>query len=370
MCIRDRITVECFDFADRLVGYGASPEFSLGPLEARIAVYVGEPLSVQIAPAKLAVGRFEVGSASLRYGAILVGGRGNDNSARGEVEIYNAYDHTLARGLDLPQARAGAAVATTIDGVAYVLGGATTEGTAQSGGWRFDTNVAPSGAWSDLTSTAAPRAGGRALQMSLTQFLLTGPPATLDAGQALVTPLAGALEMPRAATVVVSAAGTATAIGVDQRVVRYRGGVFDELTAPQALRSGHVVLSTTDGQVAVLAGERDGELSRDAIKLDPQTGAVTVVANALEIPRKLPAAARAGRFIVLAGGISETGLILGSAEILDAETLAHVATVPMAGPRAGAVAEPLPNEQVLIIGGIDGRGRATDVLELFTPRPP
>lgn len=366
---RGHITVEGFDSAERLVAYGQSPDFTVGPIDARVVVYVAAPLSVGVAPVKLATARFEVGSGPLRYGAVIAGGRGNDNSARGELEIYNAYDHTLTRGLDLPQPRAGVAVASTLDGAVYLVGGASTDGAAQGGVWRFDTNVAPAGSWGELPSTAAPRAGERALPMSVTEFLLTGPPAVLNVAQGLAAALTSPLSMPRAAATAV-VGGKAIAVGVGARVVRYRDNAFDELTAPAALRTGHVVVSTADGQIAVLAGEQAGELSRDAVKIDPQSGAVTVVPEALAVARKNPAVARAGRYIVLAGGVSETGAILASAEVLDSQTLAHVALVPMSMPRAAAVAEPLPNEQVLILGGIDGRGRATDVLELFTPGPP
>jgi hypothetical protein len=109
------------------------------------------------APTTLAVGRFEVGSARLPYGVIIAGGRDNGNAVRGEVEIYNAYDHTLRRGLDLPKPRAGVAMGTTVDGQAYIFGGFGPDNAAQADAWRFDTRVAPSGFVTELPGSAPCR---------------------------------------------------------------------------------------------------------------------------------------------------------------------------------------------------------------------
>jgi hypothetical protein len=362
------ITVECFDASDQLIGYGASPPFAVGPIDARIAVYIAAPNSMAPAPVKLSVGRFEVGTARLSYGLVVIGGRGNDNAARSEVEIYNAYNHTLARGLDLPAPRAGPAVTSTLDGQAYIFGGFGADSSSQSNAWRFDTRVAPSGAFQDLFSSAAARGGARALPISATQFLVTGEPALIDAITLTVTPVVDAEFLPReAVTLVVSNQLVVIAAGAS--VVRYRSGTFDVLSVPSALRTGHAMVTTSDGQAAVIGGELGLELTRDAVKIDPISGAATIIPKALETARRRPAVARAGKRIVVAGGIAASGEILSTAEILDGATLAHLATIPMAGPRAAAVADVLPNNQVLLIGGIDGLGRPRDLLELFTPGP-
>ena len=57
-----------------------------------------------------------------------------------------------------------------------------------------------------------------------------------------------------------------------------------------------------------------------------------------------------------------------TAEILDLTTLAHRTTVPMVVPRTGAVARPLADGQVMIVGGTDAAGQPVGVVELFTPR--
>lgn len=362
------LALEGFDAAGAVVAYGRSPAFTVGPIDAKVAIFVAPPVSVTAAPASLAAARFELGAAPLAYGAILAGGRGNDDSARAELEIYNAFDHTLRRGLDLPAPRAGVAIATAIDGAAYLLGGATSEGVAQSTAWRFDTSAAPNGAWAELAPLPGARAGEQAVPLSLTEALVTGAPLRFSLTEGTAAALAGAPSLPRQAAVVSTDAG-AVVIGAGATVVRYRAGAFDELPIPAAQRTGHAVVATADGHIAVLGGQRGDELVRDAVKIDPRTGVATFIVDALEVPRRHAAAARAGRYLVLAGGVSETGTILASAEVLDAETLAHLATVPLSAPRTGAVAQVLPNEQILFAGGIDGRGRASDLLELFTPGP-
>ena len=58
-----------------------------------------------------------------------------------------------------------------------------------------------------------------------------------------------------------------------------------------------------------------------------------------------------------------------SREVFDSETLAPVAVLPMVAPRSRAAAVPLPNGQILIVGGVDGAGAPVGKAELFTPGP-
>ena len=57
------------------------------------------------------------------------------------------------------------------------------------------------------------------------------------------------------------------------------------------------------------------------------------------------------------------------AEVLDAETLERVATLPMLVPRREAAAVALASGQILIVGGVDAAGAPISVMELFTPGP-
>lgn len=364
-----RLSVEGFNGSGQLVAYGSSPPFTVGPIDARVVVYLAEPESMAAAPVHLEVPRFDAGVSPLNYGAIIVGGRDNANVVRGEVELYNAYDHTLVRGLDLPAPRAGAAVAATVDGRVFILGGQGGDNQSSTLTWQFNTNVAPSGAYVELPNTATARFGEHTVAVSPSRFLVTGAPAQIDALNGLVSSLSNAPALPTQ-MISVLAGEEIVAIGASaSAVVRYRGGVFDALTAPAAQRTGHSVVATADAQIAVIAGNDGDGLRNDAVKIDPITGTSAVVPDVLEIPRHRASVARAGAFLVVAGGVDAAGIILASAEILDATTLAHLSTIPMVTARANADAISLPNDQVLLIGGIDGRGRATAALELFTPRP-
>ncbi|MEZ4359199.1 MAG: hypothetical protein R3B48_03390 [Kofleriaceae bacterium] len=361
------VFVEAFDADGELVAVGRSPDFVVGPIDARLAIYLAPPESFAEAPVHLAAARAELGAAGLRYGTLLVGGRDRGGAPRGEIEIYNAYDHTLARGLDLPAPRAGAAVAATSDGRAFIVGGFGPDGAAQATAWRFDTNLAPAGAFAELPSAAAPRAGERALQTSDSSFVLTGPPARIDVAAGSVVAGAGA-ELPSAAAAVAKAQ-LVTVVAAGAAVRRYRDGVVDELEIPQARRVGHALVATQDDHIAVIGGELDSALTADVVKIDPDSGAATVIPGVLETPRRRAAVARTRGLIVVAGGVGGSGLVLDTAELLDATTLAHVATVPMTA-RADASLEHLPNDQLLLVGGFDDRGLPTARLELFTPRLP
>lgn len=365
-----RLSVEGFNGSGQLVAYGSSPPFTVGPIDARVVVYLAAPESMAAAPVQLEVPRQDAGISPLNYGAIIVGGRDNANVVRGEVELYNAYDHTLVRGLDLPAPRAGAAVAATIDGRVFIVGGQGGDNQSSTLTWQFNTTVSPSGAYLELPNTAAARFGEHTVPISASRFLITGAAAQIDALNGLVSSLSNAPALPTQMISVLAGDGSEiVAVGAGASVVRYRGGVFDVLTAPAALRIGHSVVATADAQIAVIGGNDGNGLRADAVKIDPISGASVVVPDVLEIPRHRASAARAGAFIVVAGGVNAAGIILASAEILDATTLQHLSTIPMVTARANAEAIALPNDQVLLVGGFDGRGRATAALELFTPRP-
>jgi hypothetical protein len=81
------------------------------------------------------------------------------------------------------------------------------------------------------------------------------------------------------------------------------------------------------------------------------------------------AAAATARHLVIAGGTTSTG-VDDRVDIFDAVTLAPVTTATLSVPRTGAVAVALPNDQVLIAGGVDAAGAPIATLELFTPARP
>jgi hypothetical protein len=67
----------------------------------------------------------------------------------------------------------------------------------------------------------------------------------------------------------------------------------------------------------------------------------------------------------VAGGTDMSGAPIASAEVLDAQTLAPIATLPILA-RTGMFAIALPTDQVLLVGGTPAAAQ----IELFTPEPP
>src|SRR5262249_44774172 len=135
-----------------------------------------------------------------------------------------------------------------------------------------------------------------------------------------------------------------------------------------SVRVGHAITQIADGKVLVLGGGDGTTLTPDAIVVTAGvTPSAAVMPNVLATPCKDFALAATSKYVLAAGGLAQDGSTLTDAVVLDATTLAPVATLPMVVPRSGAVALALQNDQILVIGGVDATGAPTGVLELFTP---
>ena len=354
------VILEGFDANDNLVVAGQSPPLPFTAIDLRVVVFVAPPLSIERAPETLAAARRELAAGALPYGAILAGGAAADDAPSAAIAIYNAYDHTLLEGRAMPGARRGVALGVGVRGGVYLFGGRGPDGPTGTL-WRFDTTVAPSGSYLELGDfPAAAREGARAVMIGADRFLVTGaPPLELAAARVVARGEHGPLE-PSGATVMSPAGAVAAVVLSPAGVMRFR----DESLAPIAADARAGGAAAALGKRVVVLGGGD-PLSRDALVVDPFADAVTVVPDVLAAGRRFPAVAATSRHVVVAGGVDEAGAPIASAEVLDAATLAPLATIPIA-PRTRAFAIALPNDQVLLGGGDD----VTDVLELFTPPPP
>jgi hypothetical protein len=135
-------------------------------------------------------------------------------------------------------------------------------------------------------------------------------------------------------------------------IVRFRADVFDTLATTD--QTGASVAALPDGRVIVACGT-SGSVVIDAATGDSQPASLPA------IPTPGCALAATSRELVVVDG--------AAAEIYDATTLAPVATAPLVVPRTGATAVALPNDQVLIAGGVDATSAPITTLELFTPDP-
>lgn len=375
------VLLEGLDADGEVRAYGRTPPLPIAAIDAAIRVYVAAPMSMAEAPVRLEPARADLGASTLEYGVLLAGGA-TAQGAAADLEIYNAYDHALQRGMDLPAPRARPTVATGITGYVYLLGGEAADGAPASNLWAFDTTIPPDGAYAvDDLEAAYARAGAPVAPLGSDVFLVGGsPPLVVEGlllrGTALDDPpaLGGGLasvqrqDDPGAPIYTLAIGAGAGASGV----VRLAAGVFtDEGAAPpDAARDGHAVVATVDDRVIAIGGGDAGGLLASAVVADPALRTYASRPDVLATPRRDAAVAATARYLVVAGGTDADGAVVDDVEVLDVVTLARVATLPLRVPRTGAVARALPNQQVLIAGGRDADGAPVAELELFTPVPP
>jgi hypothetical protein len=356
------LIVEGFDAAGALVACGQSPPFAFAALNATVKIYVAAPGSIALAPVPLGGARSGVAGAPISYGAVLAGGlEGTPGTPSTSIAVYNAYDHSLGEGVPLPAARAGLAIAAGGGSAVYLFGG--TGGDTRPAGtlWQFDTMAPPMGSFTPITDQPGfARSGELLVAVDAAHFLITGSPA-LELQLGATTSLTARSEvggLPAAAAV--SRGATPTAVFAGPALVRFRADRFDTLTGDG--RSDAAATTLPDGRIAVLGGT---PATTDALVIDAAAGTVGTVPGALSTARIHPAVATTSRRVVVAGGTDASGAPIATADVLDAHTLARLATVPIVA-RSGGFAVALPSDQVLLGGGAP----AMAVLELYTPEPP
>jgi hypothetical protein len=355
------LIVDAYDASGALVATGASPPFQSGGLEAKIVIYMAAPNTIGAAPLTLPTALADLGAASLGYGVVFAGGTGTAGVSD-FTAIYNAFDHSLVQGMALPAPRSALAVGVGANGAVYLFGGNDSSGMPTDNLWRFDTTVAPNGSYTDDgAKDGFARADQVAVPLGGDEFVVTGtPPAQLAGLQGTITMLPGIAALPNQGTSLTATDGVATAFFTGASgVVRFRNPTFDMPAAPATAGSG--ITALPGGKVLVACG------APDAVRIDAASNAVDPVAGVPGVAKSGCAIAATTRHVLLAGGTLASGGVDPSALILDATTLAPIGTVPLVVPRTGAVALALPNDQILIVGGLDGSGAPIDTIELFTP---
>lgn len=374
------VLFEGLDADGDLLAYGRTPLLPIAAIDADIAIYVAAPRSLAAAPEDLGVGRTEIGTAPLEYGTLLAGGRDADGAPTADLAIYNVYDHEVQRGEDLPEARAGISVGSGIIGYVYLFGGEDVEGDARGSLWRFDTTVEPDGAWLEGTEDAdLARTGASIAPLGNDSFLVTGePPVFLEGLTIRTAPIDTDLSIAGgAASVSVAELGgeVFTVIAGDGAattgIVRLAGGLLQEEAAPaDALRTGHVVIPTITDEILIVGGADATGLLASVIRCDPAGRDYDSIPDVLAIPRNDAAIAATSTYLLVAGGRDAAGDLVPDAEVFRLDDLSSLGSIPMVVPRAGAVARALPNQQILIVGGVDADGVPVATIELFTPDPP
>lgn len=358
------LVVEGFDASGARVACGESPSFSLAAINATVSVYIAAPNSFALSPSALSTPLSGVAATALSYGAVLAGGRDPAGAPGTMIAVYNAFDHSRIDGIALLAARAGMAVASDGAGGVYLLGGTGSDGNPTGTVWRFDTTVSPNGQYTTpAANTSFARTGQLLIALGGGRYLATGTPAlelVPSDGSNPLTALSGVDGLPATGAAASPGDGTPTAIFAGDSLVRFRRDGFDTLTG--AGRSAATAVALPDSRVAVIGGT---PAPLDVLVIDGTTGAVSTVPAALSTARQSPMVAATSRHVVVAGGTDASGAPIASADVLDATSLALLATLPIAtGPGGFAIA--LPNGQILLGGGTP----AVTALELFTPAPP
>ncbi len=348
------LIVEGLDAGGALVATGMTPPFPLAAIDARIVVYMAPPMSIGPTPVALASPRTRPSAAALGYGAVLAGGVDEAGGASDAIQIYNAYDHTIATGLPMPSPRAGVTLAPTTGNGVYLFGGTDAGGAATGTLWFFDTTVAPAGRYSQLSDQAQyARTGRAAVPTGGDGYLIAGAPAIALAAAQITEP-SGIPAISSGASVT-GDDRSITTIVVDEatgELIRLRAGAIEPLGE---LRRNGLAVALPGRRVAVIGGDA---APLDAVLVDTATGDLTAVPGALAEAYETLAIAATPRFVVVAGG--RPGGATTAIEILDAATLERRHTASVDGAITAAVA--LPNEQVLLLIGT--------ALQLFTPTPP
>jgi len=336
------IAIDAFDANDARIATGRSPAFPISAIDATVKVYMAAPRTIGAAPTALPDALSQLGVARLNYGAAFVGGKTVAGAPSGDLTIYNAYDHSVTAAVPLAMPVFGPAVAAGASGLLFIFGGTDATGAPTGTVNRFDATVAPSGQYTFLSNhPELARTGQTMVRTNADELLVTGAPV------AQLTQLGSTIAaLPAPASLPVGdasyAGGVYTAVFADG--TRFRDDAIDRVTAP-----AHAYAVTALGDGFAIAG--------DTLALgDGTTGAPTTA-------RTNAAVAGSDRYLLIAGG---DGAAMATADLYDAQ-LAPVATLPLVVPRTGASAVPLPNGQILIVGGVDASNAPIATIELFTP---
>jgi hypothetical protein len=371
------VTFEGFDAGDTVVAWGRSGALPVAAIDAFISIYVAAPDTIAAAPVSLDPPRSEMGHALLPFGVLWAGGRDATGAPVDPLTIYNVYTHDFQEGEPLPEPRAGVAAGSGLFDFVYLFGGENSDGDATDQFWRFDTQEPPAGVYLEFAGVddGLARTGAHMALIGTEQLVLTGEPgALLDGTFSRATALDDPPLDGLPVTLVFDELGVETLVagagaGTAGAVVYDTGQWIDleDAQATTAARTGHGLVNLPNGDALIVGGGNGDGLLGEAVVYRRASRELETIVGFLDTPRRDAAVARAGNRIIVAGGTDADGVVLGDAEVFDAETLAPLSVLPLLVARTGASAGPLGNGQIIVSGGTDIDGAPIATLELYTP---
>lgn len=269
----------------------------------------------------------------LPNGKVLVVGGSGSNPSSASVELYDPATNSWAITGSLNTPRWEHTATLLPNGIVLVAGGVSTSGTTANA----ELYDSATGIWNPTGSLNTPRFGHTATLLPNGQVLVAGGAGT-------------SAELYDPADGVWSPTG-------NLHVAR------DDLPTATLLRSGQVLVVGGDGQTIASAEVFDPATSTWNITAEMQTNTIRNLHTATLLPD--------GKVLV-AGGSSvvtpENYIVLASAEIYDPATGIWSLASSLNIARALHAATLLPNGQVLVAGGFDGRVFLKNA-ELYSPAP-
>src|SRR5262249_1738526 len=122
------LVFEGLDASGAIVAWGRTPQLPIAAIDATLRIYVAAPTTMAAAPVALDPPRKDLALAHLSYGALAAGGADASSAPRADLVIYDAYDHQLQKGVDMPAPRAAPTAVAGVTGFAYLFGGRDASG--------------------------------------------------------------------------------------------------------------------------------------------------------------------------------------------------------------------------------------------------
>jgi hypothetical protein len=402
------VTLQVYDSANNVIGYGRTPALELQPVDQTVAIWVGRPGTVAPAATALARPLAELAAAySPGLGLVVAGGRTTDGAVVAEASIYDMLTHSLIPPMPtdpnsstggvppLKNARAGAVTGISQGQNVVVMGGSEASGFGAStnrpttvaeayspdgsyGSWNSLDKPAPVGSYAQATVLGSGNTlvtGGldeNGNPLDIAALLSSGGTTTLNA---LSTPLAAprvghavaAVTFPEGAgALLVGGVVDGSASPLAERLV---GQAFSAYDVPGLENRIGATASALGNTVLVLGGKVNGTAVSSGVLIDVSTTppGVTAISGALSSPRAQHTANVVNDNVLVCGGVDDKGKNVPSCDLVSGTSFTPTNTMALADGRHGHAAISLDEiGLILLAGGFNDDGQPLPSIEIYT----